>query len=140
MPRIPTRLDPRSPAFGENAAHHRALAADLRKQVAAVAEGGGADAQKKHVARGKLLPRERVRALLDPGFSCPSSLHAEERRIEPLEEMVLHQLRVFDVEVRPGVEHVGVDVVAADADDAGVDRHSDPGSTISPATAAAPAT
>src|SRR5437868_4905983 len=67
MPRIPTRLDPRSPAFEENAAHHRALAADLRRQVAAVAEGGGADAQKKHVARGKLLPRERVRALLDPG-------------------------------------------------------------------------
>src|SRR5207302_7831720 len=67
MPRIPTRLDPRSPAFEENAAHHRALAADLRRQVAAVAEGGGADAQKKHVGRGKLLPRERVRALLDPG-------------------------------------------------------------------------
>jgi 3-methylcrotonyl-CoA carboxylase beta subunit len=67
MPRIPTKLDPRSPAFEENAAHHRALAADLRKQVAAVAEGGGADAQRKHVARGKLLPRERVRALLDPG-------------------------------------------------------------------------
>jgi 3-methylcrotonyl-CoA carboxylase beta subunit len=67
MPRIRTRLDPRSPAFEENAAHHLALAADLRKQVAAVAEGGGVDAQKKHVARGKLLPRERVRALLDPG-------------------------------------------------------------------------
>jgi 3-methylcrotonyl-CoA carboxylase beta subunit len=67
MPRIPTKLDPRSPAFEENAAHHRALAADLRKQVATVAEGGGAEAQKKHVARGKLLPRERVRALLDPG-------------------------------------------------------------------------
>jgi 3-methylcrotonyl-CoA carboxylase beta subunit len=67
MPRIPTRLDPRSPAFEENAAHHRALAADLRAQVARVSEGGGAEAQKKHVARGKLLPRERVRALLDPG-------------------------------------------------------------------------
>ena len=67
MPRISSRLDPRSPAFEENAAHHRALAADLRAQVARVSEGGGPDAQKKHIARGKLLPRERVRALLDPG-------------------------------------------------------------------------
>src|SRR4051812_29539515 len=67
MPRIKSALDTGSPAFQENAAHHRALAADLRKQVAAVSEGGGADAQRKHTARGKLLPRERVRALLDPG-------------------------------------------------------------------------
>src|ERR1700760_4919810 len=56
-----------SPAFQANAAHHRALVEDLRAQVARVAEGGGAEAQKKHLARGKLLPRERVRALLDPG-------------------------------------------------------------------------
>jgi 3-methylcrotonyl-CoA carboxylase beta subunit len=67
MPRIKSRLDPASPAFRANAAHHRALAEDLRTQVARVAEGGGADAQKKHTARGKLLPRDRVRALLDPG-------------------------------------------------------------------------
>jgi 3-methylcrotonyl-CoA carboxylase beta subunit len=67
MPRIPTRLDPRSPAFEENAAHHRSLAADLRAQVAKVSEGGGPEAQKKHTSRGKLLPRERVRGLLDPG-------------------------------------------------------------------------
>src|SRR4029453_7230056 len=67
MPRIKSRLDPQSPAFLENVAHHRALADELRAQVAKVAEGGGADAQKKHTARGKLLPRERVRALLDPG-------------------------------------------------------------------------
>ena len=67
MPRIKSRLDPSSPAFAENAAHHRALAEDLRRQVAGVSEGGGAEAQKKHTARGKLLPRDRVRALLDPG-------------------------------------------------------------------------
>ena len=67
MPRIKTRLDTSGPAFQENAAHHRALAEDLRSQVARLAEGGGADAQKKHTARGKLLPRDRVRALLDPG-------------------------------------------------------------------------
>ncbi|HEX3096287.1 MAG TPA: carboxyl transferase domain-containing protein [Usitatibacter sp.] len=67
MPAIRTRLDPSSPEFGANAEHHRALASDLRAQVARVAAGGGPDAQKKHTARGKLLPRERVRGLLDPG-------------------------------------------------------------------------
>jgi len=67
MPRIRSKLDSSSPAFKENAAHHRALAEDLRKQVSQVSEGGGPDAQKKHTARGKLLPRDRVRALLDPG-------------------------------------------------------------------------
>ena len=67
MPVIRSRLDTGSPAFIANAAHHRALVDDLRSQVAGVAEGGGPEAQKKHTARGKLLPRERVRALLDPG-------------------------------------------------------------------------
>ena len=67
MPRIPTRIDPSSPDFAANVAHHRALAEDLRAQVARVADGGGPEAQKKHTARGKLLPRDRVRALLDPG-------------------------------------------------------------------------
>jgi 3-methylcrotonyl-CoA carboxylase beta subunit len=67
MPRIKSRLDTSSPEYQAATGHHRALAEDLRKQVAKVTEGGGADAQKKHTARGKLLPRERVRALLDPG-------------------------------------------------------------------------
>ena len=67
MPVIKSRLDGGSPAFQANAEHHRTLAEDLRRQVAKVALGGGPDAQKKHTARGKLLPRERVRGLLDPG-------------------------------------------------------------------------
>ena len=67
MPQLKTRLDAGSPAFKANRDHHAALAADLRETVARVAAGGGPEAQKKHVARGKLLPRERVRALLDPG-------------------------------------------------------------------------
>jgi 3-methylcrotonyl-CoA carboxylase beta subunit len=67
MPILRSKLDPASPAFTANVAHHRALVDDLRAQVARVAEGGGPDAQKKHTARGKLLPRDRVRALLDPG-------------------------------------------------------------------------
>ena len=67
MPTIKSRLDPGSPAFQANSEHHRALAEDLRKLVAQIAAGGGPDAQKKHTARGKLLPRDRVRGLLDPG-------------------------------------------------------------------------
>src|SRR5512144_206126 len=67
MPAIRTRLDPSSPDFRANVEHHRALAEDLRRQVERIAQGGGAEAQKKHTARGKLLPRDRVRALLDPG-------------------------------------------------------------------------
>ncbi|MGE5094596.1 MAG: carboxyl transferase domain-containing protein [Betaproteobacteria bacterium] len=67
MPTIKSRLDTGSAAFRDNAAHHRALVQDLRDRVAKVSEGGGAEAQKKHAARGKLLPRDRVRALLDPG-------------------------------------------------------------------------
>jgi 3-methylcrotonyl-CoA carboxylase beta subunit len=67
MPVIRTKLDTGSASFKANADHHRALVADLREKVARVAEGGGPEAQKKHTDRGKLLPRDRVRALLDPG-------------------------------------------------------------------------
>src|SRR5512140_2733222 len=67
MPAIKSRLDTASAAFRANVAHHRALAEDLRARVAGVSEGGGPEAQKKHTDRGKLLPRDRVRALLDPG-------------------------------------------------------------------------
>jgi 3-methylcrotonyl-CoA carboxylase beta subunit len=67
MPQIKSKLDASSPAFQANAAHHRALVEDLKRVVGRVAEGGGPEAQKKHTARGKLLPRDRVRALLDPG-------------------------------------------------------------------------
>src|SRR3954465_8926109 len=67
MPRIKTKLDASSPAFQANAAHHRALAEALRRDVEQVSQGGGPDVQKKHTARGKLLPRDRVRGLLDPG-------------------------------------------------------------------------
>src|SRR5579883_134723 len=67
MPVIATRIDPKSDEFRANAANLRALTEDLKAQLARTAEGGGAKAREKHAARGKLLPRERVRALLDPG-------------------------------------------------------------------------
>ena len=50
-----------------NAAAHAALVADLADRLNGVALGGGERARERHVARGKLLPRERIDALLDPG-------------------------------------------------------------------------
>jgi len=62
-----SQIHPRDPAFKENAALMSDLVADLKHQVAGIKEGGGARARKKHLDRGKLLPRERIRALLDVG-------------------------------------------------------------------------
>ena len=56
-----------SPDFAANAAHNGALAADLRAKVATAALGGSDAARERHVARGKLLPRDRVHRVLDPG-------------------------------------------------------------------------
>ncbi|QGZ40300.1 3-methylcrotonyl-CoA carboxylase beta subunit [Pseudoduganella flava] len=67
MPHIDSKLNPRSEDFRANAAAMQALVDDLRARVAKIAEGGGEAASAKHVARGKLLPRDRVRMLLDPG-------------------------------------------------------------------------
>ncbi len=62
-----THARPDSAAFADNQAAHRALVADLHAQLQRVRAGGGARAAERHVARGKLLPRERVARLLDPG-------------------------------------------------------------------------
>jgi 3-methylcrotonyl-CoA carboxylase beta subunit len=67
MPALTSLIDPRSPEFADNAAHLKALVEDLRAELNRVALGGGDKAREKHVARGKLLPRERIDALLDPG-------------------------------------------------------------------------
>ena len=67
MPALTTQLDPRSQDFLDNAAFHRELVAELDRRLARAADGGGEKARAKHVERGKLLPRERIRALLDPG-------------------------------------------------------------------------
>jgi 3-methylcrotonyl-CoA carboxylase beta subunit len=64
---LDSRLNPRSEEFRAAAAHMRALVSDLRERITKIAEGGGAEARAKHVARGKLLPRDRVQLLLDPG-------------------------------------------------------------------------
>ena len=67
MTRIASRVDSGSPEFRENAAHMEGLVAGLKRRQAIAAAGGGEAARAKHVARGKLLPRERIEALLDPG-------------------------------------------------------------------------
>jgi 3-methylcrotonyl-CoA carboxylase beta subunit len=64
---LKSKAQPRSPDFQANAAAVRAVVEDLRQKVRLVSEGGGAAARAKHTARGKLLPRERVDRLLDPG-------------------------------------------------------------------------
>ncbi|MEV5707539.1 carboxyl transferase domain-containing protein [Actinoallomurus sp. NPDC052274] len=57
----------RGAAFERNAEENLALATELRERLARAAQGGSERARKRHVARGKLLPRDRVDALLDPG-------------------------------------------------------------------------
>jgi len=64
---IKSQLNPRSDEFRANAERVRALVADLKEKTDRVALGGDEKAREKHLARGKLLPRDRVRALLDPG-------------------------------------------------------------------------
>jgi 3-methylcrotonyl-CoA carboxylase beta subunit len=67
MPHIESKLNPRSDDFKANVAAMQAIVDDLRDKVEKIAAGGGEAAAAKHLARGKLLPRDRVQMLLDPG-------------------------------------------------------------------------
>jgi 3-methylcrotonyl-CoA carboxylase beta subunit len=67
MPILKTAVDERSPAFIRNEAHNRGLVQALREHAATAALGGPESARKRHQGRDKLLPRERVERLLDPG-------------------------------------------------------------------------
>ncbi|MEE4662058.1 MAG: carboxyl transferase domain-containing protein [Halieaceae bacterium] len=67
MALIKSQISTRDPDFEKNRQHMQAQVDDLRKLVASIREGGGAKYQQRHKARGKLLPRERLDALLDPG-------------------------------------------------------------------------
>jgi 3-methylcrotonyl-CoA carboxylase beta subunit len=67
MPVIPSSLDRRSEAFRANDTAMRALVADLRDKSATIALGGDEASRQRHLSRGKLLGRERIRLLLDPG-------------------------------------------------------------------------
>ncbi|HET7332172.1 carboxyl transferase domain-containing protein, partial [Dyella sp.] len=67
MPVITSRIDTRTDEFRGNSANLRKLTDELKTALAQTGQGGSARAREKHVARGKLLPRERIRALLDAG-------------------------------------------------------------------------
>ncbi|MFM1880260.1 MAG: hypothetical protein RLZZ344_494 [Pseudomonadota bacterium] len=67
MPFLPSQTNPRSEAFQKNARAMQTLVDDLREKLASAALGGGEGPINKHLARGKLLPRDRIELLLDPG-------------------------------------------------------------------------
>ncbi len=87
---LQTQLNTRSADFLANAAALQAAVDDLRLQLKKSAAGGGEKARAKHVARGKLPPRERVQMLLDPGTPflelAPLAAHAMYLNKEGLED------------------------------------------------------
>jgi 3-methylcrotonyl-CoA carboxylase beta subunit len=67
IPRIESRIRPESAEFRENAEAMRARVAELRERLAAARGGGGDTSRTRHTERGKLVARDRVDALIDPG-------------------------------------------------------------------------
>jgi 3-methylcrotonyl-CoA carboxylase beta subunit len=67
MSHITSQLNARSADFQANAAAMRVVVDDLKAQIEKATLGGGTAARAKHTGRGKLLPRDRVQMLLDPG-------------------------------------------------------------------------
>ncbi len=67
MARLESAIDRRSEDFQANARAMEAQLGVLRDKLAAAAVGGSADARQRHIARGKLLARDRIDLLLDPG-------------------------------------------------------------------------
>lgn len=67
MNTLKSRINPRSQAFADNSEHMQSLVDDLASLVEHIKQGGGERYQARHQARGKLLPRDRVDLLIDPG-------------------------------------------------------------------------
>ncbi|WP_371377504.1 carboxyl transferase domain-containing protein [Thalassotalea aquiviva] len=67
MAKIISKINTRSEEFFDNAAHMQALVDDLADKVAVIEQGGGEKSRQRHLDRGKLLPRDRIYHLLDPG-------------------------------------------------------------------------
>ena len=85
MPILESKLNPRAADFQQNAEKMRLIVNDLREKVAKNTLGGGEATRQKHVARGKLLPRDRIDLLIDemhirfPIFAAQNALlHAIE--------------------------------------------------------------
>jgi 3-methylcrotonyl-CoA carboxylase beta subunit len=67
MTQIVSKVDEGSESYRRYAEHNRALVEELRAKVAEASRGGPEKHRERHVSRGKLLPRDRVNRLLDPG-------------------------------------------------------------------------
>src|SRR5918994_3533937 len=67
MPALASSISPASDAFRANAERMKALVADISAKAARVERGGSDEARERHVSRGKLLPRQRLAQLIDPG-------------------------------------------------------------------------
>ena len=67
MTTIKSKVNTRSSDFAENSKYMQTQVDDLYKKLAAIKLGGGEKSRERHLSRGKLLPRDRVAALLDPG-------------------------------------------------------------------------
>jgi len=65
--KIISKINPRSPEFIENAEAMQLQVDDLKEKLEKIKLGGGERSRERHLSRGKLLPRDRVNALLDPG-------------------------------------------------------------------------
>ncbi|MEJ1977080.1 MAG: carboxyl transferase domain-containing protein [Acetobacteraceae bacterium] len=66
MPVLDSMIDPRAPDYAANAEAMQSLVGALRQTVDQIRQGGGPAARERHLGRGKLLPRDRVRTLIDP--------------------------------------------------------------------------
>ena len=80
MTHLGSTLDTSSENFRRNESVNRALVEQLRARVASTALGGPESIRARHIARGKLLPRERVERLLDPGSPVPGTRPACRQR------------------------------------------------------------
>ena len=67
MPKIISKLNTKSQDFLANAEHMQGQVSDLENKIAQIKLGGGEKANQRHLDRGKLLPRDRINGLLDPG-------------------------------------------------------------------------
>ncbi|VDL66486.1 unnamed protein product, partial [Nippostrongylus brasiliensis] len=67
--RIESAVDVSSPEYKENYAQMKNIVDDLRTKISKITEGGGERARALHKSRGKMLARERINALIDPGTS-----------------------------------------------------------------------
>lgn len=67
MSKLSTNINPKSDAFKSNSTYMQGLVDDLRDKVSQIALGGSEKARARHLQHGKLLPRERLRQLIDPG-------------------------------------------------------------------------